>query len=152
MCLVHEALRHQAQGTTIIFMRRLAALAALVVVACSGSHSPTDPIVQQATGRLSGTVTIGPNCPVETITNPCPTSPEAYAARKVLVYDAQHAQLLHTVDIDSHGLYLIDLAPGTYVVDLQKVGIDRSSDVPATVTIRANAVTTLNISIDTGIR
>lgn len=134
-------------------MRRLLTLAALVVVACSGgSRSPTEPLVQQASGRLSGTVTIGPNCPVETITNPCPTSPEAYAARKVLIYDSQHAQLLHTIDIDSHGLYLIDLAPGTYVVDLMKVGIDRSGDVPATVTIHAGAVTTLNISIDTGIR
>src|SRR5215831_15540914 len=105
-------------------MRRLLILA-LFLVACGGHHSPTAPDVA-ALGRLSGTVTIGPNCPVEQINNPCPTSPEAYAARKVLVYDAAHSTILHTVDIDSHGLYLIDLPAGSYVVDLKKNGIDRS--------------------------
>jgi len=131
-------------------MRRLLLLAFLAA-ACHGSPSPTEPGAS-VLGRLSGVVTIGPNCPVEQVGVPCPPSPEAYAMRKVLVYDAQHNQLLHTVDIDSQGLYLIDLPPGTYVVDLKKAGIDRSGDVPASVTIHANAVTTLNISIDTGIR
>jgi hypothetical protein len=132
-------------------MRRALALALLAFMACGSHHSPTEPVVS-VLGRLSGMVTIGPNCPVEQPGVPCPPSPEAYAQRKVLVYDAQHSQLLHTVDIDSQGLYLIDLSPATYVVDLKKVGIDRSGDVPASVTIHANAVTTLNISIDTGLR
>ena len=131
-------------------MRRLL-FVTLLAAACGGGHSPTAPDTA-ALGRLSGVVTIGPNCPVEQVGVPCPPSPEAYALRKVLVYDAQHNQLLHTVDIDSQGLYLIDLPPATYVVDLKKAGIDRSGDVPASVTIHANAVTTLNISIDTGIR
>jgi len=78
-------------------MRRLLILA-LFLVACGGHNSPTAPDVA-ALGRLSGTVTIGPNCPVEQINNPCPTSPEAYAARKVLVYDAAHSTILHTVDM-----------------------------------------------------
>ena len=133
-------------------MRRLAALAVLALLACQGSRLPSEPSTLQSTGRLSGLVTIGPNCPVEQPGVDCPPSPEAYAARKVLVYDSNHAQLLHTVDIDSHGLYLIDLPVGRYVVDLKKNGIDRSGDVPAPVLIQANAVTTLNISIDTGIR
>ena len=145
---------HTARGTRHynVRMRRLSLFAAVLFVACGSHHSPTAPDTSTALGRLSGTVTIGPNCPVEQVNNPCPTPPEAYAARKVLVYDAAHTTMLHTVDIDSQGLYLIDLPAGNYVVDLKKNGIDRSGDVPAPVTIQANAVTTHNISIDTGIR
>jgi len=70
----------------------------------------------------------------------------------VLVSDEAGTKLLHTVDIDSQGSYFIDLAPGKYTVDLKKNGIDRSGDVPKVVEIRANTVTKLDISIDTGIR
>ena len=129
------------------------AIALLVVLAaCHGSDSPTDPQASQLRGRLAGVVTIGPNCPVETITNPCPTPPDAYALRKVLVYDEAKTKLLVTVDIDSQGLYLVDLPPARYTVDIKKAGIDRASGVPAVVEIRANTVTKLDISIDTGIR
>ena len=68
------------------------------------------------------------------------------------MFDEQRAHLLHTVDIDTQGLYVIDLAPAKYLVDLQRVGIDRSADVPKLVEIHANTVTTLNIAIDTGLR
>jgi len=124
----------------------------LLLAACSGGNTPTAPLPAQATGRLAGVVTIGPNCPVESATMPCPTPPGAYAARKVLVYNETRTTLLFTVDIDSQGLYVIDLAPGKYTVDVKKAGIDRASGVPAVVEIKANTVTKLDISIDTGIR
>jgi hypothetical protein len=132
----------------------LSALALLAfVIAC---HSPTSPMDGQASatqhGRLSGVVTIGPNCPVETESNPCPTQPSAYAARKILIYTATKSTLLFTVDIDSQGLYVIDLVPGSYTVDLRPNGIDHTSDLPKVVDIKANTVTQLNVSIDTGIR
>jgi hypothetical protein len=97
-------------------------------------------------------VKIGPNCPVEQPGNPCPTPPSAYSLRKVLIYDEQKTRLLFTVDIDSQGLYFIDLLPGRYLVDLKRAGLDHSSDVPKVVDIRANVVTALDISIDTGLR
>jgi len=123
----------------------------LIVIACN--NSPTDPKNQpDVHGRLAGLVTIGPNCPGPSTTQPCPTPPSAYTLRKILVYDEQGSRLLHTVDIDTQGLYVIDLAPAKYLVDMKGVGIDRSSDVPKVVDIHANAVTTLNISIDTGLR
>jgi len=134
-------------------MRRSFALFALIAIAAchqSGPTSPVDP-ANLPHGQLEGTVTIGPNCPVET-TNPCPTPPSAYALRKVLVFDSAHAKVISTVDIDEHGFYRIDLVPGKYVVDLKAVGIDRSGDVPATVTIQQNVVTKLDIRIDTGLR
>lgn len=134
-------------------VRRACALL-IILAACHGSSGPTDPQAssEQAHGRLSGVVTIGPNCPVERAEQPCPTPPGAYAARKVLVYDAAGAKLLATVDIDSQGLYVIDLVPATYLVDLQKTGIDRVTGVPAVVEIHANAVTKVDIGVDTGIR
>lgn len=131
-------------------MRRLPFLF-LILLACHGG-SPTDPAESLPHGRLSGVVTIGPNCAVEQKDNPCPTPPSAYALRKVLVYDEPKMRLLYTVDIDSHGLYLIDLVPNRYTVDLQKVGIDRAAEVPATVEIHANVVTRLDINVDTGLR
>ena len=132
-------------------MRRLPILL-LIFIACHGGGSPTDPNESLPHGRLSGIVTIGPNCPVEQKDNPCPTPPSAYALRKVLVYDEAKSRLLFTVDIDSHGLYVIDLVPNRYTVDLQKVGIDRAAEVPAKVEILANVVTRLDINIDTGLR
>ncbi len=131
-------------------MRYVLALVALLPLGCHGS-SPTEPTATTF-GRLSGVVKIGPNCPVEQVGNPCPTPPEAYKLRKILVYDEQRTRLLFTVDIDTQGLYFIDLVPAKYLVDLKGVGIDRTGDLPKVVEIHANSVTTLNINIDTGLR
>jgi hypothetical protein len=135
-------------------MRIAGAIIACIAAAQIGCHSPTAPIDTGAKtlGRLSGIVKIGPNCPVESTTNPCPTPPSAYALRKILVYDEARTKLLFTVDIDSQGLYVIDLVPARYLVDLKPAGIDRTSDLPRTVEIHANTVTTLDVNIDTGLR
>ncbi|HEY6139905.1 MAG TPA: hypothetical protein VI670_19275 [Thermoanaerobaculia bacterium] len=135
-------------------MRAHGAIALLVLLAaCHDGSSPTEPLAATTIdhGRLSGVVTIGPNCPVET-SSPCVTPPGAYELRKVLVFNEAGTTLLHTVDIDSQGAYLIDLAPAKYTVDVRKAGIDRASGVPAVVEIKANVVTKLDISIDTGLR
>jgi len=133
--------------------RTLPLLLIVAITACSGGNSPTAPSNQPtAKGTLAGVVTIGPICPVQSDTQPCPTPPDAYAARKVLVENSAATQVLFTVDINSQGLYTIDLAPGNYVVDLKKVGADRSSDVPKAITIAANTTTRVDIGIDTGIR
>ncbi len=131
-------------------MKRALALALLTLAACQG---PTDPEQDnRPRGRLAGLVTIGPNCPVEQVGQPCPTPPSAYSLRKILVFDETRSRQLFTVDIDSRGLYAIDLVPGTYVIDIKGVGLDRSSDVPKTITIKANLVTRVDINIDTGLR
>ena len=135
---------------------RLLALAIALLIAI-GCHSPTSPNDGRGTpaehGRLSGVVTIGPNCPGPQGANPCPTQPSAYAARKILVYNEAKTNLLFTVDIDSQGLYVIDLAaPAKYTVDLKPNGIDRTSDLPKVVDIHANTVTRVDVNIDTGIR
>ena len=131
--------------------RRAAFLLVLFAATCHSPSSPEDPSTRPH-GRLSGLVTIGPNCPVEQQGNPCPTPPAAYQLRKILVYDSGRTKVLFVVDIDSQGLYLIDLVPATYLIDLRGSGIDRSPDLPKTIVIRANTVTHLDVSIDTGIR
>ncbi len=132
-------------------MKRLALLAVLVL-ACGHNDAPTNPLAVTSTGKLVGLVTIGPNCPGPTTTNPCPTPPSAYASRKVEVYDGEREKLLNTVDIDNGGFYSIDLPPANYTIDLKSNGIDKSADVPKKVTIKANETTRVDISIDTGIR
>jgi len=122
------------------------------ILACHSPTSPNDSVTVTEHGRLSGIVTIGPNCPGPETGNPCPTPPSAYAARKILVYNEARTNLLFTVDIDSQGAYLIDLAPARYTVDLKLSGIDHTSDLPKVVEIKANTVTRVDVNIDTGIR
>lgn len=138
-------------------MQPLRALFVIVplILAC---HSPTSPTEGKLSGtsehgRLSGVVTIGPNCPgPETTSNPCPTQPSAYSLRKILIYTETKSSLLFTVDIDSQGLYVIDLVPGKYTVELKPNGVDKTSDLPKVVDITANGIMQLNVNIDTGIR
>jgi hypothetical protein len=139
------------RGSTIRPVLKHVALLALLAVACN-QKSPTEPEDTRVRGLLFGAVTIGPNCPVETVGQPCPTPPEAYSLRKVLVYDEAGKQLVSTVDIDSHGAYQAMLLPGKYTVDLKKVGLDRASGVPAVVTITASKDVQLDIQVDTGLR
>lgn len=133
-------------------MTRRFATALLLFFALAACNDPTSPEVEIPHGRLTGLVTIGPNCPVEKPGSPCPTPPGAYAERKVLVFDESGKTQRFVVDIDLHGVYLIDLVPGKYTIDLKKTGIDHSADVPVVVEIRAFQTTKLDINIDTGLR
>jgi hypothetical protein len=128
------------------------AAALLVLVACHGSSTPTELSTEGPHGRLSGTVTIGPNCPGAETSTACPTPPDAYAARKILIYNSARSELLFTVDISSQGLYTILLTPGTYTVDAKLTGADKTGDVPQSVTIVANDTKVLDVRIDTGLR
>lgn len=121
----------------------------VVLLFAIGCNNPTDPEIEIPRGRLSGLVTIGPICPGP---QQCPTPPSAYRERKVLVFNSDRSRLLFTVDIDSTGLYFIDLGAATYVVDIRGIGIDTTKDVPKAVQIRTSQVTRVDINIDTGIR
>jgi hypothetical protein len=85
--------------------------------------------VQRETGVLQGHVKIGPLCPVE----PCRISPDqmekVYDLRKILIYDANRQSVLEEVRIDKNGTYIVNLAPGNYIVDINRIGIDRSTEV-----------------------
>jgi hypothetical protein len=104
-----------------------------------------------ATGTLTGNVTIGPLCPVE----PCSVSRDqivaAYAARPIMITTEGNI-LVGSVTADPDTGYSINLRPGSYVVDVRHQGIGGSRDLPESVTIRAGETVRFDISIDTGIR
>jgi len=104
------------------------------------------------TGILEGRINIGPLQPVQRPGVTPPTPSEVYEARKILVYDAEGKNLLDTASIDNTGNYHVELEAGTYTVDINHNGLDRSSEVPQQIEIKAGQAIELNISIDTGIR
>ncbi|VVB51763.1 Uncharacterised protein [uncultured archaeon] len=109
--------------------------------------------VSSEKGFLEGKVTIGPICPVERPDVPCPVPPEAYEARKVLVYAADKTNLVAEVHIDnSTGMYQTQLSPGVYVVDVTHSGVGGARSLPAQVTVESNKTVILDIDVDTGIR
>ena len=120
------------------------AVLSLFIPGCSNSN--------QEPGILEGVVTIGPIMPVERpgvkYEIPC----EVYEARKVMVYDKNHKKLVQQVDIDCNGYYRVELEPGIYVIDINRIGIDHGSEVPMKVGIKPGQTIQLDIDIDTGIR
>lgn len=105
------------------------------------------------TGHLKGHVTIGPLVPVlrEGETEPTP-SPEMYAERQVVIYNARGSKVLQLVQIDSSGEYGVELPAGTYTVDINHIGIDSAAELPAQIEIEPGKTVRLDIAIDTGIR
>lgn len=104
------------------------------------------------TGLLEGKVSISPICPVERVNVTCNVSPDAYDARKIVVYNRDKTEVVKEVNIDHNGSYRAILVPGIYVVDIKHTGMDRSPDVPMEIEIKFNETVTLDISIDPGIR
>lgn len=104
-----------------------------------------------ATGYLTGHVSIGPLQPVERVGVPSPTPPPAACtARRLLVTPGGGAG--STVPVQPDCTYWVALAPGVYVVTLARSGIDRATNLPATVHITAGQTTRLDVSVDTGMR
>lgn len=104
-------------------------------------------------GFLEGQVTIGPLVPAlrEGETEPSP-SPEMFAARQVIIYDARGAREIKRVQLGAGGFYRVELPPGVYTVDISRTGIDSASGLPARVVIEPSKTLVLDIDIDTGIR
>ena len=105
------------------------------------------------TGTLHGQVSIGPLVPVVREGEPEPTAaPEVYAARKVVIYEADGGEEVIQVEIDANGTYSVTLPIGTYVVDINRAGIDSASGLPRQIELRAGESVLLDIEVDTGIR
>ena len=108
-------------------------------------------------GLLQGNVLIGPLSPVEQPGQTATINCDAYALRKIMIYDQSGKTLVRQVDIEcnveeQYTRYRVELEPGTYLVDINNIGIDHSSDVPRQVEILPGTTFKLDIEIDTGIR
>ena len=121
------------------------ALGAALLYACQPSP--------QESGILEGHVTIGPLAPVvrEGEVEPTP-APEVYAARQVVVFEEDGKTEVARLKIDENGNYRAELPVGAYVVDINHIGIDSAADLPKEIEITNQAITRLDLSIDTGIR
>jgi hypothetical protein len=115
------------------------------------SIDPTpDPVACDAASPsgISGTVTIGPTCPVERIDDPCPDRP--YAATFTVQDDAGHD--LCTVQSGDDGHFRVGLPPGAYEL-VPVIGPSRLPYAqPQQVTVTPNQYTEVSIGFDSGIR
>ena len=132
-----------------------AVFGSLLFFACADDHmtSPASSSLRTgATGILQGVVTIGPNCPVESLDHPCLTLPSTFTSHKLVILNERGQQAIQ-VDIDGMGNYKTELMLGIYTVDFtpRDIGLPGSFQ-PPTAEIREGETTTLNIDIDTGIR
>lgn len=111
-------------------------------------------ISTSSTGSLVGTMTIGPICPVERISNPCLPTPEMFKERALNVYKLDKTTLVATMVPDARGKFSAKLPAGSYYVDMANfVGKPATaSGVPTIVNISENSTETIVVTIDTGIR
>jgi len=117
--------------------------------------SGCDMQMTRGSGLLEGVVLIGPICPVET--DPpdpgCLPTAETYNAYPVSVWTADGRIKIAHIKPALDGSFSTELAPGNYMVVLEKnqnnIG---SSNLPVVISVNSFDKTVLNIDIDTGIR
>lgn len=106
---------------------------------------------------LQGAVTIGPISPVERFGESSPVPPEVFSSRYLIIYDKSGEKLVREVyftqiGAGATGYYTAQIAPGTYVVDINHLGVDSADNLPVTITVSADETVTIDVNIDTGIR
>ena len=103
-------------------------------------------------GILEGKVNIGPLVPaVQKGEDPTP-APEVYAAREIVVFKKNGKTEYTRIKINPDGRYRAELPVGSYVIDINRIGIDSANNLPLEIQITPNQIVNLDIEIDTGIR
>jgi hypothetical protein len=126
-------------------LRRPAAvfLAASLLLSFSGCDRSVPP----GTG-IRGVVELGPTCPVESLTSPCPDRP----FQGDVVATASDGSTTE-VSTDAQGRFTMDLRGGTYVVvAVVANGGGPPTAVPQTVEVRTGSYAQVTLEVDTGIR
>ena len=137
----HAGVTFRVQGT----MWQLgAALLILLISGCS--------VVPQEMGTREGHVAMSMS-PVlgEGVPEPTP-APEAYAVRQIVIFRQDGQKEVARAQIGPQGNYRVQLPAGTYVLDINHVGMDQGIDLPQKVEIQGGQVTRLDVKIDTGVR
>ncbi len=132
------------------FKGMLLLAAAIIIVPINGCDNQ-DKILEQ--GLLSGTITIGPLCPVETFPpDPnCEPTEATYKAWPIGVWTADKKSKLGQLEPNLDGTYNFELPVGTFIVDLEIQHLFDTT-LPETIEIEADKTVFLDIVIDTGIR
>jgi hypothetical protein len=129
-------------------------LSLLVVVTFISSC--TKQSINTGYGVLKGKISIGPICPVET-TPPLPQclpTRETFNTYSTAVWTTDKKTNVRTIFPDLDGTYLIQLPAGNYIVDFATARTNGAggSNLPSSISISDKDTTTLDVSIDTGIR
>jgi len=133
-------------------MRLLVALSALLLSAGCGDGAAPAATDEEARSALTGQVLLGPQCPVESIEDPCDPAPAAGVTVTVseqLPGEAYAAGPAVAAGVtDASGRFRIDLAPGDYVVTADAGMSCELMDVR----VVAGETTMMDVPCDTGIR
>jgi hypothetical protein len=97
---------------------------------------------------IRGVVKLGPTCPVESLTSPCPDRPFQGDVRAT-ASDGSTT----TVSTDAQGGFTMNLRAGTYVVAaVSSSGGGPPTPVSQTVQVRTGSYKRVTLEVDTGIR
>lgn len=124
----------------------------LLIAFFAGGCLENDAGINSKTDFLEASVTIGPLCPVEPCEIQDAQKAEIYSARKIQIYTENRKNLVKELSPGLDGQIKTELEEGTYIVDMNPLGIDRTADLPAEIQVLSGETVYLNISIDTGIR
>jgi hypothetical protein len=115
---------------------------ALVLAACGGGGD-----AEPGTG-VEGIVSVGPQCPVETLDSPCPDLPFVGDVRATASDGS-----ITTATTDPQGRFTMDLVPGSYTL----AAVTESeggppSPIPQTVVVEQGSYLQITLGVDSGIR
>jgi hypothetical protein len=126
-------------------MRRIA-LAALIVAGLAAGACGAGGEATTASG-IRGQALVGPMCPVETQSSPCPDVP--YHGT-VIATDTRSGKE-YTTQSSEKGAFELPVPPGTYEVSIVSESPPPFAK-PQTVTVSADSFVRVTLSIDSGIR
>jgi len=99
---------------------------------------------------ISGTVTLGPTCPVERIP-PDPNCAPKFYSTSINIMKTGSTSIVKTIQSDSNGTFKVDLVPGVYTLQARGGSVlPRCGEV--SVEVKNGQYTNADISCDTGIR
>jgi hypothetical protein len=118
----------------------------------TATPTPIPSATPVTTGVLQGTMTIGPICPTSQTGAECRPSVKMFAERVISVYQADKTTLVLKITPGADGQFAQELPAGKYYINMIPQIMGSITGVPTTITVAAGKTSTLDISVDTGIR
>jgi len=127
---------------------------AIIVVFALGalfslSPSSDDTSADGKKGILMGVAHVMPLCSVGVEGEVCEDPEEAFTSRGIILRAAEGDSPPQEVFFNEKGYYAVALAPGLYVVDIIRRGVDHTDQLPREISIQSLKNTELNLDIDT---
>jgi len=138
----------------MIFKKMRKAIVRLLTILVLISLSNCDEQRIEENGIISGTIKIGPICPVETLPpDPgCLPTAETYKSYPVYINSSDGFQKI-LINPKPDGSFSMELAPADYFLTLEKeLNGPEHCNLPLVFTIYPSETTLIDIEIDTGIR